>query len=214
MPPPCCGPASGSKPYSPAWLLPLIQGHRKEYEKRDAALSLPGGRIIAVDQIVAGKALSFLHDGGDMSVTAGHSRTMYIERHYVCLATPIFLSDSKAAARLFTCHKCYLPNWWASIPRNCIAMNQAKPNFLWKRQRKLPLPLASAPPGLCMGRRPSPEGRKSTRQCRPDLAPRSSLWLWTYTKDRPGPCPTSPTCYPVLSCLSLSASARSQFSTR
>lgn len=40
--------------------LDIGRADRKEYETRDAAMPLPGGKIIAVDQAVAGKTLSFL----------------------------------------------------------------------------------------------------------------------------------------------------------
>ena len=107
------------------------------------------------------------HRCGTGCVTEGHSPTRYIERQYVCLATPLFLNESKAAARIFISHKCSWPNRRASIPRNCIATNQARPIFAWTRQRRSPRPSTSALPGLCMGRCPSPERHKSTRQCQP-----------------------------------------------
>ena len=57
-----CGQAAGGRGAGPAFVhdLDIGQADRKEYETRDAAMPLPGGKIIAVDQAVASKTISFL----------------------------------------------------------------------------------------------------------------------------------------------------------
>src|SRR5450830_1904320 len=108
-----------------------------------------------------------VHHPADKCATAGHSRSLSIERQNVCLATPMFLNGSKTAAKICVSRKCFLPNWRASIQRNCIATNQERPNCGRKRQRRSPQRSASAPPGSCTGRYLLQEGHKSTLPCRP-----------------------------------------------